>query len=287
MTRLNSRFLSLCAAAVSAIAADAHATVIDSQDFEGDPGTLFGGWLANGNQMTFTDEFGTFIGLPYLDFWGAELRNDNTESPVIGDLTKYTGGMNYTASIRLFALDSFFGDPIDPANYPVVIEFIDYGDPNNPFDNVSVYKIGDTVPQIAEGWKTFSFDVPDPSQDELPDGWGGTGAEDPVTFEPILPPGRTYASVMASVDEVRISTFVPGFFYGANFWQIGFDDAVVTGEITSCPADFDGSGFVDTEDFDAFVRAYEAGDDSADFDGTGFVDTDDFDAFVRAFETGC
>jgi hypothetical protein len=54
-----------------------------------------------------------------------------------------------------------------------------------------------------------------------------------------------------------------------------------------CPADFDGTGFVDTDDFTAFVLAFEAGTDNADFDGSGFVDTDDFDAFVRAFENGC
>ncbi|HLO39857.1 MAG TPA: VCBS repeat-containing protein [Phycisphaerales bacterium] len=54
-----------------------------------------------------------------------------------------------------------------------------------------------------------------------------------------------------------------------------------------CPSDFDGSGFVDTDDFTAFVVAFEAGGDAADFDSTGFVDTDDFDAFVRAFESGC
>lgn len=55
----------------------------------------------------------------------------------------------------------------------------------------------------------------------------------------------------------------------------------------TCPSDFDGSGFVDTDDFDAFIRAFEAGTVDADFDGSGFVDTDDFDAFVRAFEAGC
>lgn len=54
-----------------------------------------------------------------------------------------------------------------------------------------------------------------------------------------------------------------------------------------CPADFDGSGFVDTDDFDAFIHAFEAGTDDADFDNSGFVDTDDFDAFVHAFELGC
>jgi hypothetical protein len=55
----------------------------------------------------------------------------------------------------------------------------------------------------------------------------------------------------------------------------------------TCPSDFDGSGFVDTDDFTAFVTAFEQGDESADFDETGFVDTDDFTAFVLAFESGC
>ncbi|MBL8963136.1 MAG: EF-hand domain-containing protein [Phycisphaeraceae bacterium] len=56
---------------------------------------------------------------------------------------------------------------------------------------------------------------------------------------------------------------------------------------TRCPADFDGSGFVDTEDYDAFVRAFEDGDESTDFDCSGFVDLDDFVSFVLAFEQGC
>lgn len=58
-------------------------------------------------------------------------------------------------------------------------------------------------------------------------------------------------------------------------------------ESDGCPSDFDNSGFVDTEDYDAFVHAFEAGSSSADVDGSGFVDTDDFDAFVHAFENGC
>jgi hapalindole H/12-epi-hapalindole U/12-epi-fischerindole U synthase len=71
--------------------------------------------------------------------------------------------------------------------------------------------------------------------------------------------------------------------------EVNFDDVRLDAEPigSACDADFDGSGFVDTDDFDAFVGAFEAGDESADFDGSGFVDTDDFDAFVRAFEKGC
>lgn len=58
-------------------------------------------------------------------------------------------------------------------------------------------------------------------------------------------------------------------------------------EVKDCTADFDGSGFIDTDDFDRFMQAFETGDDSADYDRSGFVDTDDFDGFIQAFEAGC
>jgi uncharacterized membrane protein len=65
-----------------------------------------------------------------------------------------------------------------------------------------------------------------------------------------------------------------------------------------CAADFDGSGFIDSDDFVAFVNAFTLGCTdvgqpdpactlSADFDDSGFVDSDDFVAFVNAFEIGC
>jgi hypothetical protein len=63
--------------------------------------------------------------------------------------------------------------------------------------------------------------------------------------------------------------------------------SVSTSQLTYCGADFDCTGFVDTDDFTSFVNAFTAGADAADFDGTGFVDTDDFTAFVLAFEGGC
>ncbi|MDX2017085.1 MAG: PEP-CTERM sorting domain-containing protein [Planctomycetota bacterium] len=65
-----------------------------------------------------------------------------------------------------------------------------------------------------------------------------------------------------------------------------------------CSADFDGTGFIDSDDFVAFVAAFTLGCTdvgqpdpsctvSADFDDTGFVDSDDFVSFVSAFEAGC
>ncbi|MCC6427892.1 MAG: hypothetical protein IT435_13865 [Phycisphaerales bacterium] len=57
--------------------------------------------------------------------------------------------------------------------------------------------------------------------------------------------------------------------------------------LASCIADFDQTGFVDTDDFTAFTTAFEAGIDEADFDESGFVDLDDFVTFVIAFKAGC
>ncbi len=54
-----------------------------------------------------------------------------------------------------------------------------------------------------------------------------------------------------------------------------------------CTGDFDNSGFVDTDDYDAFVFAFILGGEDADVNGSGFVDTDDFDYFVCAYESGC
>jgi hypothetical protein len=55
----------------------------------------------------------------------------------------------------------------------------------------------------------------------------------------------------------------------------------------ACLADFDGSGFVDSDDFDAFTEAYGDGEPSADVDCSGFVDLDDYDYYVDAYTVGC
>jgi hypothetical protein len=61
----------------------------------------------------------------------------------------------------------------------------------------------------------------------LPPDWGGTGAEDPITFEPRLPPDRTFASVLSSVDEIVFTTFQPGFFYIDEYFDVAVDNISV------------------------------------------------------------
>ena len=58
-----------------------------------------------------------------------------------------------------------------------------------------------------------------------------------------------------------------------------------------CAADFNGDGFVDFFDYDAYVACFEGegcpARQSADFNGDGFADFFDYDAYIAAFESGC
>lgn len=220
--------LALTTIATSALASP---TPLFFENFE-TPGD-YQGWTVNGNQMIDTGPGGSFMHLPLDTFFGVHLRND-TASPMTGDLSRHGGPIRFTFDMRTFNLFNFNGDDIDTTFFPLVLELVDYGDPNDFTDDVSVYVLGETMPSQDEGWQTRSFVIPDPTSLDLPAGWGGTGDEDPVTFEPRLPADRTYADVLASVDEFRITTFVPGFFYGFNFWEIGFDN--VGAEVIPAPS---------------------------------------------------
>ncbi|MCC6229201.1 MAG: hypothetical protein IT432_08255 [Phycisphaerales bacterium] len=68
-------------------------------------------------------------------------------------------------------------------------------------------------------------------------------------------------------------------------------NAAVTNQIetppNTCPADFNGDGFVNALDYDAFAELFEAGDPGADMNADGFVNALDYDAFAEHFEAGC
>lgn len=205
-------------AGIALAAASASGQVFHSVDFN-DGNTH--GWLANGNTMIFEDgNPGNYLGVPLKDFFGVTLRNESNPD-VIGDLTRHGGPLEFSVDVRNLGIFNFNGDPLPGEWYPLVLELVDYdGDGGIP---VSVYTIVDTMPEVGDGWTRLTVQIPE-AGDALPDGWGGTGAEDPDTFEPMLPGDRTYASVLQNVDEFRLTTFVPGFFYGFNFWEVGYDN---------------------------------------------------------------
>ncbi len=104
-----------------------------------------------------------------------------------------------------------------------------------------------------------------------------TGGTNSLAYE-FFQTGDAIAPEYTAYARVVIFQLQNGYAGGATWWDdISF----------GCPADVDGTGFVDTDDFDAFVHLFEDGGPQADFDNSGFVDTDDFDAFVHAYEEGC
>ncbi len=262
--------------------------VINQEDFEVGEG---GGWLANGVPTIFDFDEGNpgkYMGVPYMDFWGVHLRHDDAPSIGAGDLTQYHS-VTLSIDVRVFQLRNFFDEDMNPAWFPFTLQLIDIGDPEDWNDDASVYFVSDGLPQILDGWATFTWTIDDTSATELPAGWGGTGAEDPVDYHPILPPGRTFTSVLASVDQIYFTTMQPGYFYGANFWEVGFDNVKITGtNPTPCnPADIDGNGEIDLSDFFAFFNCFDQSQPCADVDGVEGVDLGDFFTFFNAFDTGC
>jgi MYXO-CTERM domain-containing protein len=221
----------LAAVTAATLAASAGAQVIDFQDFEGSGD--FGGWHVNGNQMIFGGgNPGNYMGVPYMDFWGITLSNASETSPVNTDYTQLGGPVQFSVDVSVFALDNFFGDAMDPSEWPLVLQLHDHGDPNNFDDDVSVWTAANTLPKQSDGWTRLEYLLPDPNGSDIPDGWGGTGAWDDLG-NPILPPDRSWSDVLASIDEVSFTTFVPGYFYSANFWEVGFDNVSV--EVVPAP----------------------------------------------------
>lgn len=278
------------AAVVAAVVVAVHSAgaqiVVSSETFdhEGTP------WTANGVETLVNDGrgiSGQYLQLPFLDFFGAHLRTEDPRSGLLGDLTRYHQGLTITYDMATFAFQDFDGNNIDPASRPVIMQLFDRGDPNDFEDDVSVWVETRHIPSVEEGWVRFTFTIPDPSSVTLPEGWGGTGAEDPVTFEPILPPGRTYTSVLRSVDEVQFTTFKPGYFYGFAFWEIGWDNITVTRPGSACACDFSGDASLTVQDIFDFLSAYFSNAPSADFNGDMSITVQDIFDFLSCYFTGC
>jgi hypothetical protein len=144
------------------------------------------------------------------------VRHDS-DPDFLGDYT-LKGDVRISVDLEVEFYDFIVNPPIAAEEYrELVIELVDYDDPPAGYPYVSVWFNAGALPARGTGWRTFTADVVDVFGDELPEGWGGYGAEDPETYEPILPPDRTWTDVIDGVDEIRLTTLVPGFFYSLDF----------------------------------------------------------------------
>ncbi|MFI4898668.1 MAG: GC-type dockerin domain-anchored protein [Phycisphaerales bacterium JB059] len=220
----------------------------------------------------------------FIYIFGLSLRND-TNSAFLGDLSRY-GQVEMGVDVLVNYI-AFFGSPV---TREWVLELRDYDNVPDGYPYVSVWYVIGTLPTNSEdGWVRFSVQF-DPSQTELPAGWGGYGAEDPDTFEPILPENRTFADVVASVDEMLFTTYVPGFFYGFTNFNLQVDNITIRSINAGCnEADVaEPFGVLDFSDVTSFLSAFSLGDSVADLaEPFGTYDFSDVVAFLAAFGAGC
>jgi hypothetical protein len=166
---------------------------------------------------------GSYLEHYQIDTFGINISN-TTNPEFIGDYSakgsSVTIGLDFKAD-RIW--DQFMGDV--PRELIVEFRSTSLAQGGYPWTSVWV-KLSD----IATGmdWTNLSVTIDDTSSIALPAGWGGYGAEDPDTYEPMLPEGVTFADVMADVDEVVFTTFVPGWFYGFTNYDIGVDNVFIS-----------------------------------------------------------
>jgi MYXO-CTERM domain-containing protein len=166
---------------------------------------------------------GSHLRWTMIDAFGCSLRND-TNPDTIGDYRRFSQGVTLSVDVKVDSIQ-FFGNEV-PRN--LIVELVDPNPAGSTYPYTSVwFNLGEISLARTRNWTRFSVTIADPGAAALPAGWGGTGDEDPGTFEPRLPPGRTFSSVLASVDEIRFTTFQPGFFYGFTNFQVRFDNVSV------------------------------------------------------------
>ena len=162
--------------------------------------------------------------------------SNDTDPEFIGDFTnKGPVRISVDVNVNDYTYRSFFGSIAVEEYRQLVVEFIDhdniYVDPDTglslPWTSV-IYQMGYFQSRDA-GWKTFTVDIEDPGATEVPAGWVGFGGpENTTTYLPQLPPNRTFADVLAGVDEIRFHTIEPGYFYAIAFTHdIDFDNITI------------------------------------------------------------
>lgn len=156
-----------------------------------------------------------------LENFGISFTN-NQNADFVRDYTAMSG---VTFGIDVLTQDvTYFGTQV---TRDLVLELRDYDNAANGLPYTSVwYKVGTLDPTVG-GWQHFSVTIGNTASAALPSGWGGYGAEDEHGM-PYLPADRTFASVLAGVDEIAFTTLKPGEMYGFTQFDVAVDNISVS-----------------------------------------------------------
>lgn len=157
----------------------------------------------------------------FVDTFGMSARNE-TSAAFLGDYTA-KGEVTLGIDVQVDFIE-FFGTPVS-RDLVVILHDDDAFGGAPP---ASVWAHIGTLDGNGTPWRRYLATVTNVNSDTLPSGWNGAGDEDPVTFEPVLPAGRTWSNVLAGVDRIEFTTFVPGFFFGFTFFNLSVDNISIT-----------------------------------------------------------
>ena len=157
-----------------------------------------------------------------------EIRTGGIGEPAndafLGDYSGFSE-VTFSVDVKTDSLTDFIGNEIAR---PIGISLIDR-DIQGPSGASGVFfELGILGVNFTPGWTTLSVTIDDPTQMALPAGWVGFGDENPMTFEPQLPMGASFASVLAGVDEFKLTGAVPGFFFTFANFDVRIDNLSVT-----------------------------------------------------------
>ncbi|MBV6322172.1 PEP-CTERM sorting domain-containing protein [Duganella violaceipulchra] len=153
-----------------------------------------------------------------MENFGVDWRTSSNQA-FLGDYTKLSG---VTLGLDISAQQIYFFNREVSRN--VIVELRDYDNPPAGLPYTSVfYNLGSI--DSTKGWQHLSVTIGDTNAMALPAGWGGYGGPD--AHGPTLPAGRTFASVLASVDEVVFTTLQPGYMYGYTNFDIAIDNVTI------------------------------------------------------------
>lgn len=230
------------------------------------------GWAgpAGPGGSTVLEETGGFpdghLHTVFNDF-GITFRTDS--NPIfVQDLSAHDEVM-IGVDLKVESID-FFGTAV---TRPWLVEIRDRDDPPAGYPWVSVWYLFEWVG--AGDWRAFEVTIDDPDATGLPPGWGGTGDEDPETYEPRLPADRTFASVLAGADEIAFTTLQPGWGFGFTDFDLRVDNIRLAAcSDQDCPGDLNGDGRVDGEDLTRLLGVWGSceGGCAEDLDGDEAVD---------------
>lgn len=183
----------------------------------------FDGWVGpiGDTGLTFIDPDGnpgSALRTIFNDF-GITFRT-TTNPGFVRDLSSYSE-VTFSMDVRANAITTFGGQQ---SIAPWLVEFRDYdnGDSLLPYDSVW-FLFTATLNSADHGdWTTFSVTF-DATAAGVPDGWGGFGDETPQG-EPFLPATRTFSDILATYDELAITTLQPGYSFPFQNYDISIDN---------------------------------------------------------------